>query len=451
MMLIGLMMPIMMTILNMTMFRLTLPTLRATFNMQADTTAWLVTAYSLPYMLFMPLYGRLGDELGKRLLFLAGISIFLTGAAISLAAPNLGFLFAGRTLQGIGAAGVSPLCIALISEHFPVSTRGKALGTWNSMGPVGGVIGPFLAGFLIDYIGWRTVFIPSLAVGLISFIAIQRYIPPVRQHRTFSEFFRRFDWGGVVLLSIAATVLIFFTSSRPITGVAALRDWRLLAGALFFFGGFILWEKRHRNPFVTLDIFRDKNFRQASLIVGIRMFTMNSIGFLIPLYLTDIHTLHATLMGVIVTLNAGALLVTMRMGGQLADRWGSRWPILVGVSIQMGSAVYFAWLPEHAALLLVALGLTAHGLGAGLSLAALHRTSMQNIPAQQMGIAAGLYSMIRFSGMTFGVALGGVMLQIGFNRSLAMIDAYQFTFRFIAFVAFVAVVLAWRLKESPEL
>ncbi|MBD3306797.1 MFS transporter [candidate division KSB3 bacterium] len=447
MFLVGLMAPMMMIVSNMSMFRLTLPTIRDTFQIQADVTAWLVTAYSLPFMLFMPLYGRLGDELGKGRLFFTGISIFLVGTAVNLVTPTLGLLFLGRAIQGIGAAGVTPLCIALITDYFPIDQRGKSLGIWNSMGPITGMAAPFLGGFLIEYVGWRTIFAFSLAAAVLSLFSVRRQVPHVYWRNSRSHVLRRFDWGGVVLLSLATMLLVFYTSSRPITGIAALQDWRLLTLALLAFAGFIIWQKRGSNPFVTLAIFANTNFTLASLSAAIRMFALNGITFLMPLYLTDVHALRATSIGFLTTLHAGALLATMMIGGHLADRWNGRWPVVIGLVGQAGMIAYLAWLPGTAVLGLVIAGLAGHGMGAGLSLAALHRASMSKILPEQTGIAAGLYSMIRFSGTVLGVALGGVILQQGFDQSLAVIAAYQRVFSYLATVALCGVVLAWRLEE----
>jgi MFS family permease len=173
---------------------------------------------------------------------------------------------------------------------------------------------------------------------------------------------------------------------------------------------------------------------------------MFGIGFSIPLYLTDVHALNATSIGVVTTLHATALLLTLRIGGQLADRWKSRWPVLLGALMQMGAVLYFSFLPGSIPLGYIVLGLASHGLGAGLTLAAFHRGAMGRIPQEQLGVAAGLYGMIRFGGGVLGVALGGVVLQYGLNHSLLAIDAYQLVFRFIAVVAFFGVVIAWRLK-----
>jgi EmrB/QacA subfamily drug resistance transporter len=441
-----LMVPLLMMVINISMFGVALPTIRNTFAIQADVTAWLVTAYMLPFMIFMPLYGRLSDGLGKRRLFLTGLAVFLVGTVMTLLATDLRMLMLGRAVQGLGASGINPLCIAIISELFPSAERGKALGTWNSIGPVAGMAAPFMGGFLIDHVGWRTIFGPVLLACFMALYVIRDRVPVMPQTAQ-PGYLRAFDWGGVVLLSLATTLLVFFLSSRPITGVAALHDWRLLTVGVLLFGSFIFWERRQRCPFVKLDIFANKTFSRASICAGIRMFTMSGIGFLIPLYLTDVHHLSAGSTGLVLMLHAGALLVTMRVGGQWADRLSNHWPIMTGLLVQSLIMTYFALLPGTASLTLVIVGVVGHGLGAGLSLAAMHRSSMSKIPQNQSGAAAGLYSMIRFAGTVMGTALGGVLLQTGLDWSMGPVEAYQLVFSFTAGVALSGVVIGWSIRE----
>jgi EmrB/QacA subfamily drug resistance transporter len=446
-MLIGLMVPLLMAVVNMTMFGVAVPSIRDDFALQVDTASWLVIAYTLPFMMFMPLYGRLSDGLGKRRLFLLGIATFWGGTVILLLAINLGFVILGRAVQGIGAAGINPLCMAIISERFPVGERGKVLGTWNSIGPIAGIFGPLMGGFLIDHLGWHTIFWPVLFFGLIALFAVRKQVPAMDRRFVQPGFLRTFDWGGAILLGVTTVMLVFYISSRSITGLPPLRDWRLLVTTLLFFGAFLVWEKYHPNPFVVLDIFTDLSFSRASLSSAIRMYLMGSIMFLLPLYLTDIHALTAAAIGTVVMLHAGALLVTMRIGGQLADQWTSRRPVIMGSSIQLVTIIYFAYLPETTSLWLVVAGLIGHGLGAGLSLAALHRSALNKIPPAQMGMAAGLYSMIRMGGLVLGGALGGIVLQYGLDRSVLAIEAYRQVFWFVAGVASLGVVIGWGLRE----
>ena len=446
-MVIGLMVPMGMMILNLVMFNVALPTMRDTFALPADLTAWLVTAYMLPFVTLMPLYGRLGDGLGKRRLLLIGVSIFSVGTVITLLSTDLRFLIVGRVIQGMGAAGVNPLCIAIISERFPAGERGKALGTWNSVGPIAAVIAPLLGGFLIDNLGWRMIFAPVLLAAVAALLAVKVLVPPAERSFVQPGFLRKLDWGGLLLMGAAIMMLLFYLSSRPITGVEPLQDWRLLAFTILLFTGFIYWERRRANPFVALDIFKYRGFSRASIGAGIRMFTMSSIGFLVPLYLADIYGLNAVSIGIMIMFHAGALFATMRLGGQLADRWGSRWPVIAGSAVQTAMMIYFALLPGSIWLGWVVTGLIAHGLGAGLSLAAMHRAAMGRISPKQTGVAAGLYSMFRFGGTALGTALGGVILQYGLDQSLLTIQAYQLVFWFIAGVAFLGMIVGWGLRE----
>ncbi|NJN83003.1 MAG: MFS transporter [Caldilineaceae bacterium] len=294
--LIGLMVPMGMTILNLSMFGVALPYIRDTFDAQPDVVAWLVTAYTLPFVMFMPFYGRMGDGLGKRRLFLIGIGVFFIGTLICLQSEELWVLMVGRFVQGMGTAGVNPLCISIISDLFPAKERGRALGTWSSTGPAIGMVGPFLAGFLIEGWGWQTIFIPGLIAAPIALYVVRGQLPALR---SFSQpdFVRKFDWIGMLFLGGATTCFVAYLSSRAITGIEPLHDWRLLLGAMAFGFAFVHWERRHANPLATLGIYRQGNFGRASYVAGVRMFTMSGISFLVPLYLADVYDLSASAMG----------------------------------------------------------------------------------------------------------------------------------------------------------
>ena len=440
----SLMIPTVMMVLAGSMAGVALPTIRTDFQIPADMVAWVTTIYTLPFMILMPLYGRLSDGLGKRRLILAGIIIFSIGSAIILMAPSLAWLMAGRAIQGIGTAGLMPLGMAMISAIFPAAERGKALGSWSATGPMVGFLSPLAAGFLIDHWGWRAAFVPSLIMGFIAFIAIFKYVPAglsqVKPH-----FLRTFDWNGVILLVAAATGFLFYLSSRPITGVASLRDWRLLAATIVLTGGFIWWERQRQNPFVNLQIFKNRVFTLASFSSGVRMFLMSGIGFLVPLYLVDVYQVSAAYVGGMMMIMPGTMILTVRFGGQIADKWGSRWPSVIGLAAQALGMAMFAWIPANASLWFAALVLGFYGLGAGLVLAALHQAAVANMSEEEVGPAAGLYSMIRFSGSAVGSALGGVILQQYLSRSLTPIEAYQIVFLCFAGAALLGVAAAFGL------
>ena len=434
--LISLMFPSALMPLLSSMSRIALPIIRDDFQIQADMTAWVASVFTLPFMVLMPLYGRLSDGVGRRRLILAGIAIFTLGTAITIFAPSLAWLMAGRAIQGVGTAGMMPLGMAFISTIFPAKDRGKALGTWSSIGPTTAFLSPLLAGFLVDFSGWRAAFVPPLAVGIIAFAVVYQKVP-AGLSTVRPNFLRTFDWAGVLLLSGGLTLLLFYLSSRPITGVAPLHDWRLLGATLILMTGFVWWERRRRDPFVALNIFRNKLFSLASFCASMRMFTMAGLGFLVPLYLVDVHGLTAAYIGLIAMVAPGTMSLITRLGGQIADRWGSRWPTLIGLGIMGAAMATFFYLPESTSLWVVA-GVTAvYGVGAGFTLAAIHRAALSSIDEAMVGSASGLYSMIRFAGAMIGTALAGVLLQNYLDQGLSLIVAYQRVFLFFAGFALV--------------
>jgi MFS family permease len=445
--LLGLMIPSAIMVLNMSMFSVALPTMRDEFQVQPDQAAWLVAAYTLPFVIFTPLYGRLGDTLGKRRMLLTGIVIYIIGVVLALFAVDQRLIIVGRVAQGIGTAGVNPLSIALIAELFPPAQRGRALGSWSSTGPGIATLAPFAAGFLVDHWGWRANFIMLLVAAVAAFFLMLNYLPQPTE-RFERKHLLNFDWIGFLLLALACVCFVFYLSSRPITGVEPLQDWRLLLPALLLFLGFYRWERRFRAPLIDFSLFARKNFGLASLCALIRMILMNSNDFLLPLYFTDIHGIRPSTLGMILAAYSGALLTTTRLAGQLSDRGLGRWLIVGGLSLQCSMLITLANLPATATVVLVIGVVFLLGMGAGLSLAVLSNVVMSDVPQAQSGAAAGLFSMIRFSGSIIGTTLAGVFLRQALGFSALPVAAYQIVFGTVAVVAVIGALLALRLEPN---
>ncbi|MEM7111970.1 MAG: MFS transporter [Chloroflexota bacterium] len=444
--LFALLFPTMGIILNGSTFGVALPTIRDEFGIASDVAAWLTIAFSLPFMKLMPLYGRLGDQLGKQRLLIGGVLIFCLGTLLALLSNSLLLIFLGRIIQGVGSAGVTPLSLAIITERFAPEERGRALGTWNSVAPGTSIFAPTIGGFLVDTLGWRTIFVPVLVIGIVAIVVVRWRVPTLRGKPNFG-FLRTFDWLGTLLLGLTTTFLVLYVSSRPVTGVASLQDWRLLIVFLSLAAGFVYWERRHAAPLINFSIFRERQFSVASLAAGMRMAMMVGIGFLLPLYLTDVHGLTASTIGLLATIHSVSLFISIRFGSPLADRWSNRWLIAGSLGVQTAVMLYFSQLPETASLVFVALGSFVHGSGAGMSLAALHRTALSSVTSKHSGSAAGVYSMTRFAGSMLSTALAGVILENRLAQGAVTISAYQSVYLFLVGVGVVGVVLAWQLRE----
>lgn len=431
------------------MTRVALPIIRDNFQIQADMTAWVAAIFTLPFVILMPVYGRLSDGLGKRRLILTGVFIYTIGILMTLLSPSLGWLMAGRAIQGFGVAGMMPMSMALISSIYTTSERGKALGRWGSVGPTTGLVSPLLAGLLVGAGGWRAAFLPPLLVSITAFIVVYRGIPQGLS-KVIPNYLRKFDWIGVIVLMIGLSSFVFYVSSRPITGVAPLQDWRLLTASVVLLTAFWWWERRRENPFVSFDVFKSRLFSRATFCAAMRMMVMGGLSFLVPLYLVDIHEISLTQLGLMLMINPGVMALTVRFGARMADRHGDRPLALIGLAIQGSVMFIFSQLPAGASVLFVALTLGFYGTGAGLMLVALHHASMQNIPVERMGMAAGLYSMLRFMGVVIGTALAGVILQHYIDQSVPMIEAYQRVFLFYVGFSVLGVIVGVGLTKKKQ-
>ncbi len=246
---ISLVFPTMLMPFNNGIDRVALPIIRDSFNIQPDMAAWVVTAFSLPYTILTPVYGRLSDGLGKRRLILIGSLLFVMGTTISVFSTNLTWLMAGRALQGVGTGGMMPMAMALISEIVNPARRGKVLGTWAITGPASASISVLVSGFIVENWGWRGALVPPLFLGCLAFFVIYTKLPAGLSARR-PGFVRSFDWRGVGLLAAWMTSFLFYLSSRPITGVAPFQDWRLL-GVTLLLAALLVWWEAHRNAVIV--------------------------------------------------------------------------------------------------------------------------------------------------------------------------------------------------------
>ena len=196
--LVALMGPTMMVLIDGGMVGVALPTIQAEFNVSVDLLSWVMAIGFLLPVPLMPIYGRLGDIFGKKRLFVIGLTIFVVGAIFGFIAPSFGWLIFGRLLQGFGSTMSLPLAMALIVEAFPQERRGRALGIWNASAPAGIMLGPVIGGFIIEEIGWRTIFVVVAFFTTLSLVVVAWLVPAPSKAETRPKI----DWVGAVALAL---------------------------------------------------------------------------------------------------------------------------------------------------------------------------------------------------------------------------------------------------------
>jgi MFS transporter, DHA2 family, methylenomycin A resistance protein len=409
--------------------RLTLPVLcAAVFLAQLDTSIanlavrsigehfaasmsalqWIIDSYNLVYAALLLTGGLLADLLGRRLIFMAGVAVFIAGSLICAAAPAMSVLLAGRALTGAGAALALPASLAALRVAWPdPAERGRALGIWTGCNGAALALGPTLGGALIHEAGWRAVFLIVAPVGVLAFA-----LSPLALAESADARGRDFDWPAQAFGALALGGLAFaaIESARDPSAAAAL--FTLAAAALVTFVR--IEAGRGAAALVPLQIFAIPPFRAAAAAAAGMTFGMYGMMFLLPQFWLAQGKLDAIGAGLAMTPSAAAYVATSPLSGALSERFGARIMIAGGVAIVGSGLILIGATVSTAGIFWAETGLALTGLGMGLATGPIAGMAVAAVPAARSGTAASLINVARMSGATIGVAaLGAVFALAG--------------------------------------
>jgi EmrB/QacA subfamily drug resistance transporter len=371
-----------------------------------ENLSWVVTSYMLAATVSTPLYGKLGDLLGRKYVFQAAITVFLAGSMLSGLSQSMGQLIAFRALQGLGGGGLMVTAQAMIADIVSPRERGRYQGYFGAVFGGASVIGPLLGGFFTDHLSWRWIFYINLPIGIAALIATRVVLrAPARRES------RRIDWLGMALLSAAVTSLVLLTTwggsryawgSRPILGLAA--------GAAALTVALVLWERRAAEPVLPLSLFRDATFDISGgtlFIVGFGMF--GALSFL-PLFLQMAGGASATSSGLLLLPLMGGVLTASVISGLFVSRTG-RYKVfpVVGTALIALGMFLFSLMDAHTPRLATAAFMVVTGSGIGLTMQVMVVATQNSVPRANVGVATSTLSFFRSVGGSFGVALFGVI------------------------------------------
>src|SRR5437868_8631795 len=256
-----------MTILDVSIVNVALPTIARKLDFSAGNLQWVITAYSLTFGGFLLLGGRAADLLGRRRIFMIGVALFSIASLVCGLATKDTVLIASRAVQGLGAAIISPAALSIVSTTFTEGAeRNKALGIWGALGGSGAAVGVLLGGVLTKYAGWEWIFFVNVPVGAIVIALAPRIIRESRVERAE----RRYDATGAVSVTGGLALLVYAISKAPDVGWATGRTIGLLIASIVILGAFVVWELRSTAPLVPFGIFRIRTLTGAN-IVGLLM------------------------------------------------------------------------------------------------------------------------------------------------------------------------------------
>jgi len=378
--------------------------------------SWVVTSYLLASTVSTPLYGKLGDMLGRKSVFMAAILIFLAGSMLAGLSQTMGQLIGFRALQGIGAGGLMVGAQAIIADIVPPRERGRYTGLIGGVFAVASVAGPLLGGFLVDNLSWRWVFYVNLPVGALAILIVA-----TRLHLKTPTVRHRIDVLGAALLSAGVTSLILLTTwggTEYAWGSATIVGLGIAGVALL--GAFVWWETRAAEPILPLSLFRSRVFSVANAMgftIGMAMF--GAIIF-IPLYLQLVYGASPTSSGLrLLPLMAG-LLVAAILSGRAITKVG-RYKIfpIAGTATLVVGMYLLSTLGVDTPSWVVSIYMLVVGVGIGLVMQVLVLVVQNDVRPSDIGVATSTATFSRSVGGSFGVAIFGTIFATRLADQLA--------------------------------
>jgi EmrB/QacA subfamily drug resistance transporter len=396
----GVAMGIFLSTIDGSIVNVALPTLVQELDAHLATVQWVVLAYLLTLATLLLSMGRLGDMIGKKPIYVAGFVIFTLGSVLCGLAPSVTWLIAFRVLQAIGGSMIMALGMAIVTEAFPPSERGRALGLTGSIVSVGIVLGPTLGGLILGALSWHWIFFVNLPVGIVGTLMVLRFVP---SHKPAGR--QRFDLAGAAAFFAGLlTILLALTLGQQV-GLSDRRVLFLLAGGLALLVGFVVIEQRSPQPMLDLALFRNKLF-SVNLISGLMTFVaMGGTTFLIPFFLQGVLGYEPRQVGLMMAAIPLAVGVVSPLSGALSDRLGTRPIAAVGLAVMMLGFLSMSTITAGMTALGYVLRFLPIGLGIGIFQSPNNSAILGTAPRQRLGVASGLLAITRNVGQTAGIAL----------------------------------------------
>ena len=378
--------------------------------------SWVVTAYLLASTVAGPLYGKLGDLYGRKLVLQAAIVLFLVGSVLCGIAQNMAELIAFRALQGLGGGGLMVTTIAVVGDIIPPRDRGRYQGFFGGVFGISTVIGPLLGGFFVDHLSWRWIFYVNVPVGIVAFAVIASVFHSRAEHVRHS-----IDYLGASLLAGALSSIVLFTSLGGTT-----LDWSspailiLIALGAVLLALFVLVESRAAEPILPLTLFRSRIFNVTSAIgfvVGLSLF--GSVTFL-PLYFQIVKGESPTASGLRLTPLMAGVLVTSILSGRVISRTG-RYRVfpIAGTAVTVAGMLLLARLDVDTPLWAASAYTLVVGLGLGMTMQVLVLAVQNSVDYEHLGVATSGSVLFRQIGGSIGVSLFGAVFANRLHAELA--------------------------------
>ncbi len=411
----GLLVAMLLASLDQVIFSTALPTIVGDLG-GVSHMLWVTTAYLLAATIMMPIYGKLGDLIGRKPLFIGALALFLAGSVLGANAHSMTWLIAARGVQGLGGGGLMILSQAIIADIVPPRQRGKYMGVMGSVFGISSVLGPLLGGWFTDGVGWRWAFWFNVPLGLLAIVAAVLFLKMPSNDRQEPSL----DILGIVTMAVAVSSFVLFTSwagthyAWGSSTIIGLMVTSVVAGAAFVFV-----ERRAKEPLIPLHLFHSRDFDLATiggLLIAIAMF--GTIAYM-PSYLQMVTGLSATKAALLLVPMTAGLMSTALTTGTLASRTGRyKWMPIAGCLVMVLGLLLLSSLTVSSSLWIVDLYLFVFGAGIGLGMQILILIVQNSFPITEVGTATAANNFFREIGASLGSAIVGTLFT---NRLMSLL------------------------------
>jgi len=443
----GLSLSMLLSSLGTSVANVALPTLAQAFAASFQEVQWVVLAYLLAVTVPIVGVGRLGDVLGRRRLLLSGIVLFTAASVLCGMASSLGMLTAARALQGLGAAIMMALTVALVGAAVPEARTGAAMGLLGTMSAVGTALGPTLGGVLVAGFGWRAIFFVNVPLGGLTLLLARRHLPADRPAQGANH--AGFDMLGMLLLAVAlAAYALAMTTGRGHFGATNVA---LLLVAFLGGGLFVLAEGRSASPLVRISTLRDPVL-SASLVMSALVSTVMMATLVVgPFYLARGLGLDVALVGFALSAGPVASALTGVPAGLVVDKLGARRVTHVGLGAMVLGSSLLAVSPSLSGVAAYVAPVVVMTVGYALFQAANNTAIMTHAGPEQRGVIAGMLGLSRNLGLITGASVMGALFafaagasDVAKARPEAVATGMRISFAVTAVLSAVALVLSRR-------
>ena len=393
--------------LDQTIVNLALPKMIDDFGITVSAAGWIATAYILANAVFVPVWGKLGDSIGRKKVYIIGFIVFIIGSVLAGLAWSLPSMIVFRIIQAIAGSADYPTAMAILAVTFSQGKeRAQALGIWSASFAAASVFGPLIGGPLIDNFGWRSVFLINLPVGLVGLFMAYKYVHESRAEQKKQAF----DWWGAMTLGVALASLVLVLDQGSTWGWLSWQSSLCYAATVVFGLIFYRIERGHESPVVDFKFFKSAIFNSALINNFVVFMGMMGSIFLIPIFSQTFLGYYATQSGMLFIPMAFCMVAAAALGGRLVGKFSTRSVIFWSTLGAAAGLFLFSYIdPRSTALaIIVPLSVMAAFMGFGMS----QRTNMiaEAVPKNEIGIASSILALARNIAGAFGIALFGTLL-----------------------------------------